>query len=164
MPPHTMQILWLEGPRQCGKISSFLASFPGCGGNPASFCGNPASAVAVTKGAELGDAAPSPEVCSRSRAGSDHSHPLTSQFLFSSLFLQSFHALNRILEPAPARASGDGTGITGLRAALRGLHRRPHLPGSDSLAALIGRFWATSPPPGSAGSSAQRKVFWAGGS
>ena len=36
LPPHTMQILWLEGPSAAReKLCAFLASFPGCGGNPA---------------------------------------------------------------------------------------------------------------------------------
>lgn len=134
-----------------GKAVCFSASFQAAVETPPPFPWKPSFCGRCYQGAELGGAA-LPPVCSGSGAGSDHSHPLTSLFLFSPPL--PCPLVLSCPEPYPGARTPAWTSAwtahreCGLRSVLRGLRRRAHLPGPP----LGGADWPLlghiPPPPG----------------
>ncbi|XP_060998043.1 RILP-like protein 2 [Dama dama] len=145
-----MQILWLEGPSSAREklcafqpLSQAAVETPPPSPWKPGFCGH------CYQGAELGGTA-LPPVCSGSRAGSDHSHSLTSLFLFSPALPSSCPFVSRTVSWGPHSCTGFGVdGAPGVRACEPSGVASTDAPTSRAhpSAALIGRFWATFPRP-----------------
>ena len=97
-----MQILWLEGPSAAReKLCAFLASFPGCGGNPAPVSVETRLPRSPLPRGGAGGRCPSPGLQPLSGWERPQSPFNLSVPLLPCLpFLLSFRAQNRILEPA----------------------------------------------------------------
>ena len=164
-----MQILWLEGPSAAReKLCAFLASFPGCGGNPAPVSVETRLPRSPLPRGGAGGRCPSPGLQPLSGWERPQSPFNLSVPLLPCLpFLLSFRAQNRILEPALLYGLRGGR-CTGARACEPPCVASTDAPTSRAhpSAALIGRFWATFPRPRARQGPrpSERKVFCAGGS